>query len=47
MDKTYEISFKGVKGSDKNLKKVPPIISSIDGTLLWTITFVGESKYHR
>ncbi|WP_162813434.1 hypothetical protein [Vibrio cholerae] len=46
MYKTYEISFKGVKGSCKKLKKVPPIISSVDGTL-WTITFVDESKYHR
>ncbi|WP_260613312.1 hypothetical protein [Vibrio cholerae] len=43
MNKTYKISFKGVKGADKKLKKVPPIISSVDG-ILWTITFVGESK---
>ncbi|WP_162904414.1 hypothetical protein [Vibrio cholerae] len=46
MYKTYEISFKGVKGSCKKVKKVPPIISSVDG-IFWTITFVGESKYHR
>ncbi|NOE84021.1 hypothetical protein GWZ74_00075 [Vibrio cholerae] len=46
MNNTYEISFKGVKGGNKKLKKVPPIISSVDGTF-WTITFVGESKQSR